>query len=339
MGHPMTRPIHPRLQALRGHAWTLRPWIAHQLQPVAAPEARRWTTVVRDARMGDVRLHGWLADRGPEHARAIVLLVHGLGGSSDAPYIRAAARAADRAGMASLRLDLRGAPGDGEDLYNAGLTEDLRAALASPAFARFERVHVLGYSLGGHLTLLHATEAIDPRVRSVAAVCPPVDLDRSASAMDEPKRWVYRHYVLGGLKDAYAAFARRRARVASLALPSVAAAQRIGRLRTWDDLIIAPRFGFRSAEHYYATSSVAPRLGALACPALVVSALHDPMVPEDTVRPALSRARSRLDVRWIESAGHVGFPRDLDLGLGGETGLEPQILRWLSVAGGSGSGR
>jgi predicted alpha/beta-fold hydrolase len=317
----------PRLPGLQGHAWTLRPWLAHQLRPEAAPAAVPWTTVVRDARLGDVALHGWLADR--EDARAIVLLVHGLGGSSDAQYVRAAARAADRAGMASLRLDLRGAPGDGEDLYNAGLTEDLRAALASPAFARFDRVHVLGYSLGGHLTLLHATEAQDRRVRSVAAVCPPVDLDRSAAAMDEPGRWVYRQHVLGGLKAAYAAFARRRP---GLGLPSIAAARRIGKLRTWDDHIIAPRFGFRSAEHYYATSSVAPRLGKLACPTLVVNALHDPMIPEDTVRPTLGRAHPRLDVRWIASGGHVGFPADLDLGLGGETGLEPQIMRWLTVA-------
>jgi predicted alpha/beta-fold hydrolase len=257
-----------------------------------------------------------------------LLIVHGLGGSSDAHYVIAAARAAERAGLASLRVDLRGAMG--EDLYNAGVTADLRAALASEALASYERLYILGYSLGGHITLRHATEEMDARVRAVAAVCPPIDLDRGAAAMDMPERWVYRRHVLEALKAAYAAVVARRT---NWALPPLAEARAIGRLRAWDDRIVAPRFGFRSAEHYYAEASVAPRLRMLRRPALLVWARFDPMIPEGTVRPALEPDRPLLDVRWIESGGHVGFPASLDLGLGGDTGLEPQVIRWLSAGG------
>jgi hypothetical protein len=50
------------------------------------------------------------------------------------------------------------------------------------------------------------------------------------------------------------------------------------------------------------------------------------------VRPALSLDHPLLDVRWVDEGGHVGFPASFDLGLGGDTGLEPQVLRWLRRA-------
>jgi predicted alpha/beta-fold hydrolase len=313
---------------LAGHVWTIRPWLVQQVRPTLPPPSTAWTTVVSDARRGPVRLSGWHARRAA--AREIVVVVHGLGGSSAAYYVAAAARAADRAGLDSLRLDLRGAPCDGEDLYNAGLTEDVRAAIASEALAPYDKVYVLGYSMGGHIALRYATEAIDPRVRAVAAVCPPVDLDRSASALDELERWVYRHHVLEGLKAMYRAVVARRA---DPALPSLAEVRAIDRLRTWDDRVVAPRYGFRSAEHYYAEASVAPRLGSLARPALLVAALSDPMIPPEVLRPALSQEYPLLDVRWLGEGGHVGFPNTIDLGLGGELGLEAQTMRWLRKAG------
>ena len=145
-----------------------------------------------------------------------------------------------------------------------------------------------------------------------------------------PERWIYRRHVLSGLKAMYAAVVRRRP---GGALPSLAVARAIDRIRAWDDCIVAPRFGFRSAEHYYAEVSVAHRLACLVRPALLVAATFDPMIPPETVRPALAGEHALLDVRWIHEGGHVGFPASFDLGLGGETGLEPQVVRWLRKAG------
>src|SRR5690349_10408712 len=148
--------------ALQGHLWTIRPWLLHVLRPRAAPASVPWSAVVDDPRVGPVRLSGLHVAR--TGARAIVVIVHGLGGDVSGHYMIGAAAAADRAGLASLRLNLRGADGSGDDFYNAGLTEDLRAAIASPALAGYPSIYVLGYSLGGHLTLRYATESIDARV-------------------------------------------------------------------------------------------------------------------------------------------------------------------------------
>ena len=213
--------------SLEGHLWTVRPWLAHRLRPRKPPPSIAWSTSVQDPTLGLVRLRGRLTQR--PGARSLVVLVHGLGGDSSSYYVLAAANAAEQAGLSSLRLDLRGADGEGHDFYNAGLTADLRAAIGSEALAGHDTILVLGFSLGGHLTLRYATEAaLDPRVRAVAAVCPPIDLDRTAEAIDQPRAWVYRRHVLDSLKQLYAAVSAHRARRGTPGRPPPAARRRSG---------------------------------------------------------------------------------------------------------------
>ena len=64
---------------LRGHFWTVAPHIVQRLGPDAGPEARPWTTTLEDPTVGPVRLSGLLHE--PGRARALLVVVHGLGGS------------------------------------------------------------------------------------------------------------------------------------------------------------------------------------------------------------------------------------------------------------------
>jgi predicted alpha/beta-fold hydrolase len=98
---------------LKGHYWTLMPRLGRALRRSAAPPGIAWSTVLLDPTTGDVRLSGRL--HVPLGAREAVVLVHGLGGSTESDYLRAAAAAAESAGIASLRLSLRGADRRGED--------------------------------------------------------------------------------------------------------------------------------------------------------------------------------------------------------------------------------
>ena len=160
--------------------------------------------------------------------------------------------------------------------------------------------------------------------------------------------------MLRGLKQIYAAVAARRA----VPCPP-AVARRIRTIREWDDRVVAPRWGFADAADYYRRASVAPHLAELSVPALLVAAEDDPMVPPETLRPALdglagSGGADRLQVRWLRGAGHLGFPRGLRLDLerreraeraaaaaeagepaGGEreAGLDAQVVGWLAAAG------
>jgi predicted alpha/beta-fold hydrolase len=258
---------------------------------------------------------------------AAVVIVHGLGGSTRTHYCGSAARAADALGVACLRLALRGAECDGEGFYHAGLTGDVEAALASPELARFARLFVLGFSLGGHITLRYALEGAkkhDPRVRAVAAVCAPLDLELGAQHIDSPAAYVYRRHVLGGLKAMYRALAERGS--VPTPLPRALA---VRSLREWDELTIVPRYGFGSPERYYAQMSAGPELHRLALPALLVQQPDDPMVPPWTYRAHLDRPLARLEQRLIRAGGHVGYPANTSLGEPGPLGVEAQVLSWL----------
>ena len=323
----------PIWSPLGGHFWTLRPFASRSYlgrRFGAALDAnhlpvRRWSGQVADERWGSVRLSGHL--HLPPGATSVLLNLHGLGGSSESAYVEPGVLAAAALGWACLRLDMRGADGSGEDFYHAALTADLHAALASPELAAFEHVYVLGHSLGGHLALRLASEPHDRRLRAVAAVCSPLDLALSVQAIDQPRRWPYRSYVLRRLKATYAGVARRRA------LPTpVERVLRVRTLREWDALTVVPRFGFASSADYYERASVARRLNALDVPALLVNTEHDPMVPADTVRPALLAGAPQLDARWLVTGGHVGFPLAVDLGERAPLGLLPQIMSWLANA-------
>ncbi len=308
-----------------GHYWTVAPWLKHQLRAPPLPPSSAFSVHVDESPAGPVRLLGRLRHRAD--ATSILVVVHGLGGTSESHYVIEAAARAERAGLACLRLNLRGASGDGADIYHAGLFADLHAAVTSPELERYERVLILGYSLGGHLALRYAASgSLDPRVRAVAAVCPPLDLERAVTAIDRPERWVYRRHVLSGLKAMYSAVASRR----DVPLP-LGEALEIRTLREWDRRIMTRRFGYQSPEAYYASESAAPRLGGLSVPSLLVATEADPMVPLDTVRPALEAypPSSLLEVRWLRLGGHVGFPETLSLGFGAVPGLESQVIHWL----------
>lgn len=302
------------------HLWTLAPRLRHAVRPRPNPGSTPWETVVEDPKLGPVRLTGRLRELPGDD---LLVLVHGLGGSTDSHYMLKGAEAAEAAGLSCLRLHLRGADRRGEDFYHAGLTVDLHAALASLEAARFRRIYVLGYSLGGHVALRLATEPADPRLAAVAAVCSPIDLARSADEIDAPGLGLYRWYLLRSLADIYRQVAARR----PVPYP-VEKAGDIRFIREWDDKIVAPRHGFADASDYYARASVAPLLANLRVPALLLNSECDPMVPARAVRPALEGASPLLRVAWARG-GHVAFPRALNAGLGEGIGQDAQVIGWL----------
>jgi predicted alpha/beta-fold hydrolase len=308
---------------LSGHVWTIAPAMLAGLQPPAGPPAKPFETVLHDAALGAVRLsglHSEIAD-----SENIVLIVHGLSGNALSPYCARAASAATRAGFSSLRLSLRGADYSGEDIFHGGTTEDLRAALATPEMARYKRVLLIGYSVGGHIALRAAIDPVDPRLRAAVAVCPPLDLSKATAAFDRPERRFYRRHIFRSLNKAYAAAAAR-----GRAPNSTAVVERARSCRERDSLTVVPRFSFRSAADYYERESVAPRLHRLRIPSLVVAARHDPIIPSETISSAVAGASPALRVVWTERGGHVGFPPDLELGQSGPLGFESQVLVWLA---------
>lgn len=306
---------------LSGHLWTIAPYVARTVRPPAPPPARHFRMAVPDPIRGTVHVSGRFDD--VPDAEELVVFLHGMGGHAAAPYMVQGAQEARAQGMASLRLNLRGADRLGEDYYHAGLTVDVATLFQQAELARFSRTYLVGFSLGGHVALAASAREELPSVSAVAAICAPIALEPAARALDEPVRKLYRRKLLSDLKLVYRDVANRHS------VPiAVADAARIESIVDWDDAVVAPRFGYASARAYYQEASVAQHLQRIAVPTLALQATQDPMVLARTTQPLLRHAKA-ITTKWVKHGGHLAFPRTLDLGFEGGLGLNAQVLRWL----------
>ncbi len=329
------------LRRTLGHLRTVDHLLRNLLRPPTAPPAQRWAGEVEESDRGRIEVTGWLTATG--RAETLVVLVHGLGGSADSPYLVRAAQVARDRGLDTLRLNLRGADPEVGDFYHGGLTAEIHAAVADPAFARYDRIAVLGYSMGGHVALRFAAEAEDPRLAGVAAICAPLHLRPVSEEFDRPSRSFYRFWVLRHLRRCFAEIERAGAR-----LPNPFEAVRRARtFRSWDSLTVVPRFGFADPDDYYERASAAAVLDRLQLPCLLVASEIDPVITRRAIEPYLpphAEARpmreelgeissrragagrpAALTVLWHPAAGHVAFPTAL--------GLESRLFAWLAAPG------
>ena len=313
------------LDSVSGHLWTLAPAVQARLRPVRVPSGEPFEVALHDPVVGEVKVTGILrwASRdvlpdgqvAPNHYAPLIVIIHGLGGSVGSPYVVRLARLATARGASVLLLNLRGADRRGDDIYHAGLVTDIACALRSERLAGVSRIAILGCSLGGHMALSWSLAPSDDRVRAVAALCSPVDLEQGCADIDVPARVMYRDHVLSGLKDMYTR-AHARGRVHT-PLEQVLA---IRTLRAWDQLAVIPRFGFPSVEDYWQGTQVGPHLARLPLPTRIVVAKSDPMVLARTTLRHFQRLPAHVQVDQV-AGGHLGFPPASD--------AEQGLVAWL----------
>lgn len=305
---------------LAGHAWTILPSISPVEFP--APPSSRWERRFDDPDVGEVGIHGQI--RKLAGSRELVILVHGLGGDPGSTYLQRGAHRLDQLGISTLRLGLRGSDGFGGDFYHGGLKTDLKETLADEALADFDSIWIVGYSLGGHIALATATDAIDPRVRGIAAICSPIDLEAGQKVIDARRKFIYREYILRELRKLYRSVAEQR----DVVTP-VERVRKIRSLLEWDELTVAPRWGFDSAKDYYRSVSVAHRLDELTVPSLLVYTAHDPMIADHTIDDHVAHDFPNFEAIKVPSGGHVYFPTKVDLRMDAPPRLMDQVLAFF----------
>jgi uncharacterized protein len=242
---------------------------------------------------------------GPREERPALVLLHGLGGSDQSPYLLSTGAFAYSRGWHVVRMNMRGA-GDGEALcprlYNAGLDSDLLAVVEAVS-RTVPRVAVGGFSLGANVALLllgRRRDRLPSALLAVGAVSPPLDLAACAAALERWDNRPYQHYFMAKLREGYRSRQRRRPD-----LFPVGRERGLRTVREYDDRITAPHGGFGGVEEYYAKSSAGPWLTAIDRPALVLAAVDDPMIPGASVTRWPLSASVRREI--VPTGGHVGF--------------------------------
>lgn len=235
--------------------------------------------------------------------RQAVILSHGLEGSSDGKYIRGMARAALDAGWDALAWNYRGCGGEMNRLprfYHSGATEDLLTVIQHAA-TRYDRLALIGFSLGGNLTLKYLGEtgdAVHPKISSAVAFSVPCDLAASADQLSKPANLIYTQRFLRSLMPKIRA--KKLERLCNDPLLT---------LRAFDDRYTAPLHGFKDADEYYRKCSCKQFLAPITVPTLIVSAKNDPFLTPSCFPVEEAVANPNLTLEMPDSGGHIGFVR------------------------------
>jgi len=272
----------------------------------------------------------WLDPSSP--GSSLVVLFHGLEGSSRSHYAVSLMNELMRRGGRGVVVHLRGCGGEVNRLARAYHSGD--SAEIDWILRRFRarepniRLYPVGVSIGGNMLLKWLGEqgenALDV-VDRAAAVSVPVDLTIGAQRLDYGwGKLIYTSRFLGSMKP------KVLAKISAHGLPIDGRALRAtSTFREIDDLYTAPMHGFKDAPDYWQRSSSKAWLRQIRVPTLMINARNDPFFPADAL-PTPAEVSDRVALEFSQTGGHVGFvsgkfPGDLSW-------LPSRILRFFAQA-------
>jgi predicted alpha/beta-fold hydrolase len=285
-----------------GHAQTIyaalrrRPEIRYRRQRIDTPD-------------GDFVDFDWLDVDGPAgDATPVVVLFHGLEGSSYSHYALAFMAELSALGWRGVVPHFRGCSGEPNRLpraYHSGdyaevgwMLETIRERVPfAPRFA-------IGVSLGGSALLnwLGRQETSAASVlTAAAAVSTPLDLAAAGIAIEIGLNRIYSRYFLRTLVPKALDMAGRFPD-----LLDAAAIRSVVSMFTFDQAVTAPLHGFAGANDYWTRASSKPWLEGIAVPTLVLNAKNDPFIPASSL-PTHVASRA-VTLEQPQHGGHGGFP-------------------------------
>lgn len=281
-----------------GHYQTIVPTLLRRVEGI------HWQRQRIDTADGDFIDLDWLTG---DHQR-LVLLCHGLEGSSDTHYMKGMARACLRAGWDVVAYHFRGCSGEPNRLarsYHSGATDDLAEVIGQVLkTGHYRQMGLIGFSLGGNLVLKYLGEPNDSRpaqLRGGVAISPPVDLAGCCDRLNQAQNWLYQWRFLRSLQGKMIA----KGDLVKQAL-GVDQLPRCRSVWEFDHRYTAPLHGFDGAEDYYRQSSSRQFLGEINYPALLLSAGDDPLLSPGCF-PGVDEVSDQVTLQYSHHGGHVSF--------------------------------
>ena len=270
--------------------------------------------------------------------RGLVLILHGLGGSSRRMGLRRMAAALIQEGFAVLKLNLRGAdPGRhlAAGTYSAKCNSDL-----IPAICKARKIcnllgqenngeqtnlplYGVGISLGGTI-LLNAclgkqtsASLSNPILDALVCISSPLDLAACSSSIERPRNFIYQSWLLNRLVRQTLAdpFGINQKEKDLLINPNGKISKNMNSIRAFDSAITAPRWGYKDVDDYYLEgspiNSLLDRLNDIP-PVLIIQSIDDPWVPSEGAsylkqEISLAKKDNIFDFVLTEKGGHNGF--------------------------------
>jgi uncharacterized protein len=283
-------------------------WPALYSQSHAAPKPsftrERWASPDEDFIDVDFSTHT------TKPQQPMLVLFHGLEGSSESHYAQAFAQWARERGMPYAVPHFRGCSGEinrKPRAYHSGDFEEIDWILRRIKARESQRKLIaVGISLGGNALMRWAQEMgaqANSVAQAVASVCSPLDLAAAGHAIGTGfNRQVYTRMFLKTMKP------KAMERLAlHPKLFNEKALQESRDLYEFDNIFTAPLHGFKNTEDYWARASAKPRMADIQIPALALNAKNDPFMPASSL-PQPGTVGKHVTLWQPAHGGHVGFP-------------------------------
>ena len=260
----------------------------------------------------------------------MVLLIHGLEGSSDSEYIKTTVNFLSLNGYDTVAMNLRGCSGTPNlklQTYHSGKTDDLETVLhhLSENYT-YRQLFVVGFSLGGNQILKFLGEQgtkASKLLTAAVSISVPVDLKGAAESLSKSSNRIYMNNFLQRLIP-------KTIRKAEQFPESGLDAEAIKQCKNFydfDNLVTAPVFGFKDAHDYWKKNSSKPFLPEIKVPTLLLNAKDDPFLAPNCFPVKETRTHQYVDFYTPEFGGHVGF--NSSIVPKNNTWMETQILQFL----------
>ena len=270
-----------------------------------APLFRRERWVTPDDDFVDVDF----SDHVSQPNSPMLVVFHGLEGSSGSHYAEALTDAARTRGWACAVPHFRGCSGElnrAPRAYHSGDFEEIDWILRRLQSGHAGPLLAVGISLGGNALMRWAGELggnAAQVIRAVASVCSPLDLAASGWAIGRGfNRLVYTRMFLRSMVPK--ALQKLDQHPGLFNRSDLLAARD---LYAFDNIVTAPLHGFKDTDDYWKRASAKPHMGAIRVPALALNSINDPFIPAWSL-PQLAEVVTSVTLWQPAQGGHVGFP-------------------------------
>jgi predicted alpha/beta-fold hydrolase len=247
-------------------------------------------------------------------SKKLLIISHGLEGSSDRPYVKGLARAGLQKGFDVLAWNFRGCSGEINRqlrFYHSGATDDLETVITHALDKNlYDEIALAGFSLGGNLTLKYLGEReVRGMITRAVVFSAPVHLQSSCAKISQPSNWIYANRFLKSLK--------KKVLLKHKGYPDldITYLSSIKTIETFDDRYTAPLHGFANAAEYYDKNSSIHFIPRIAIPTLIINAKNDPFLSDKCFPVEELKSHKTVRLETPLRGGHVGFAQFSKSGL------------------------
>ncbi|TXD49143.1 YheT family hydrolase [Polaribacter sp. IC073] len=243
-------------------------------------------------------------------SKTLVLLIHGLEGSSESKYIASTSNHLNKKGLDTVCFNLRSCSGEDNLLlatYHSGKTEDVDFVVNHLLENYdYDSILMIGFSLGGNLTLKYLGEyqqKLSEKIKGGIAISVPIDIASAEVEMEKLKNKLYIEMFFKTMKNKVLEKAHKFPEY-NLNKDKLFKATKFKHL---EHLYTVPVFGFKNPEDYWKKASAKPFISNIDRPTLLINAKDDTFLSEECYprKEALKSHHFYLEIP--DYGGHCGF--------------------------------